>query len=219
MIEEFSQLIPDELRQESGNVFYSGKDAFATPASLYILGLNPGGDPLDPKADTIAKSIEDVLCEAPNWSAYRDGSWAGAAPGTYGMQPRIIHLLNRVGLLPGEVPASNIIFTRSRREKDLVEDIANLKESCWPFHKAVIENLKPKVILCLGQTSGRWVCKKLSADQQTDEFVEDNNRKWRSRTFTNQQGTRVVVATHPSIAHWVSSKTDPSDLVIRALSS
>lgn len=219
MIEEFAQLIPNELHQESGNVFYSGRDAFAAPANLYILGLNPGGDPLDPRADTIAQSIEAVLHEAPNWSAYRDSSWAGAVPGTSGMQPRVLHLLRRVGLSPGEVPASNIIFTRSRREKDLVGNIENLKESCWPFHQAVIKQLKPKVILCFGQTSGSWVCKKLGAAQQTDEFIENNNRRWRSRSFTNQQGTKVVVATHPSIANWASSSTDPSGLVRRALSS
>lgn len=219
MIEEFAQLIPNELHQESGNVFYSGRDAFGAPANLYILGLNPGGDPLDPRADTIAQSIEAVLHEASNWSAYRDSSWAGAVPGTSGMQPRVLHLLRRVGLSPGEVPASNIIFTRSRREKDLVGNIENLKESCWPFHQAVIKHLKPKVILCFGQTSGSWVCKKLDAAQQTDEFIENNNRRWRSRSFTNQQGTKVVVATHPSIANWASSSTDPSGLVRRALSS
>ena len=218
MLEAFAKLVPGELLQESGNVFYSGRDAFSAPASLYLLGLNPGGDPFDSRADTIERSIENVLHEPPNWSAYRDSSWAGADPGTYKMQPRVLHLLEKAELSPGKIPASNIIFTRSRQENSLTGDVESLKESCWSFHRAVIEELKPKVILCFGQTSGKWVCKKLNATQQTDEFVENNNRKWRSRSFTNQQGTKVVVATHPGRANWASPSADPSCLVVRALS-
>lgn len=218
MIEDFKALIPHRLLNKSGSVFYSGRNAFSTPSKLYILGLNPGGDPSDPRSDTVDQHTIRVLTKAPDdWSAYRDDSWAGHAPGSYKMQPRVLHLLKEVGLSPGEVPASNIIFLRSRREANISKNVEELKTTCWPFHKTVIEKLQPSVILCFGRTSGRWVCNQLDAHEQVDEFVEKNARRWRSRSYKNERGVRVVIATHPSIADWTSPDTDPSALVKRAL--
>lgn len=42
-IENFAELVPKELLNESGSVFYSGRAAFSGHKALYILGLNPGG--------------------------------------------------------------------------------------------------------------------------------------------------------------------------------
>ena len=187
-------------------------------APLYLLGVNPGGDPVIVSEETIDSHTNRVLNDFPeDWSAYRDESWAGAVPGTRGMQPRVLHLLKTLKLSPGEVPSSNIVFVRSRREDQLKGDMAALAETCWPFHGRVIDQLRPKVVLCFGKTSGRFVCKKLEASKQIDQFVETNNRRWRSRTFASARGKIVIVATHPSIANWTASDTDPSDLVRRAL--
>ena len=49
MIEHFADKIDAELKCESGRVFYSGRAAFSSPADLYLLGYNPGGDPADPR--------------------------------------------------------------------------------------------------------------------------------------------------------------------------
>ena len=45
MIETLTGLIPEDLLDRSGSVFYSGKDAFSGTKPIYLLGLNPGGDP------------------------------------------------------------------------------------------------------------------------------------------------------------------------------
>ena len=45
MIEKLAERIPPDLLGRSGSVFYSGRAAFSSQASLYILGLNPGGNP------------------------------------------------------------------------------------------------------------------------------------------------------------------------------
>ncbi len=218
MIEDFAKLIPHSLLDKSGGVFYSGRNAFSTPSKLYILGLNPGGDPSDPQSDTVGQHTARILKEAPDdWSAYRDDSWAGRAPGSYTMQPRVLHLLKQVGLSPGDVPASNIIFLSSRREANISGDVEELKNACWSLHKAVIEKLQVSVILCFGKTSGQWVCNQLGALKQIDEFVERNERRWRSSSYTNNKGLRVVVAAHPSIADWTATNTDPSILVANAL--
>lgn len=217
MIEEFAELIPDSLKSRSGSVFYSGRDAFKGPKELYILGVNPGGSPEGREDESVQWHTDKVLNESDDWSAYRDESWLGSPLGTRGMQPRVLHLFNKIGRSAGSVPASNIVFVRSSREVNLDGNMQEMAEMCWPFHELVISNLSPKVILCFGQTAGNFICNKLAASKQVDVFTEQNNRRWCSRTFQNAGGIKVVVATHPSIANWVNPATDPTVLVSRAL--
>ena len=126
---------------------------------------------------------------------------------------RVLHLLRQVNLDPRNVPASNVIFERSAREKDINNRFRELVELCWPFHQAVIERLGVRVVLCFGKSSGRWVCERLYANILVDQFIEDNTRRWASTSYKNSNGISVVVATHPSIADWSKSETDPSHLV------
>lgn len=218
MIEELIKAIPLSLYDRSGKVFYSGRLGFSSPASLYVLGINPGGDPAQLSDETIAAHTHEVLTRKPSdWSAYRDEAWKENRPGTYGMQPRVLHLFANLGLSPGRVPSSNLVFVRSRREKTIDGDMHELAERCWPFHAKVVDLIGPKAILCFGKTVGNFVKRKFGATRLCDEFVEDNRRKWRSTVFENGDGLKIIVATHPSIADWTSSRTDPSDLVQRAI--
>ena len=219
MIEHFARNIPRKLRDKSGSVFYSGRMAFSGPCPLYILGLNPGGDPVIQKRETVEWHTRKVLEEKPAvWSEYTDESWDGSPPGRHGMQPRVTHLLSRLGLHPGKVPASNLIFLRSGRESGIADQIEPLTKLCWPFHQTVIKHVEPRVILCFGLTAGKQVKRKTGALVQVDKFVERNKRFWTSRTFVNADGLKVVVASHPSIADWTTPEADPSELVRRALS-
>lgn len=218
MINKLVQLIPPSLLINSGKVFYSGRLAFSSPSRLYVLGLNPGGDPIKQATETVASHTQEVLTLKPHdWSAYRDESWGDAKPGTHKMQPRVLHLFARLDLAPGMVPCSNLIFVRSQREKNLEGNTQSLADLCWPFHAQVIKLLRPKAILCFGQTVGKYVIKQLRATIQSDEFVEINKRKWRSSVFASNGGVSVIVATHPSIADWTASQTDPSSLVKKVL--
>ena len=219
MIDKFAALIPPSLLADSGSVFYSGRKAFSTPSRLYILGLNPGGSPKRQAAETLQSHTKKVLNEyAAEWSAYQDESWRGKPPGTFGMQPRVRHLLlDRLKLEPRNVPASNVVFVRSARGKDIKDCFRELAELCWPFHQEVIKWLDVRVVLCLGKLSGSWVREQLNANNFVDQFVEDNKRVWKSTSYKNSNGIAVVVATHPSIADWKKPATDPSPLVQRML--
>ncbi len=217
-IAAFSEKIPASLGTRSGKVFYSGRKAFAGPSPLYVLGVNPGGDPGDHGRETVEEHTHAVLHTlAEDWSAYRDESWEGAAPGKYGMAPRVLHLFTSLGLSAGEVPCSNLIFVRSRRENDIKQEFSALADSCWPFHAFAIEQLRPRAILCFGRTAGCYVRRKLGASTLIGEFVEENNRRWRNQAFENQRGVRVVIATHPSIVDWKCRSTDPTQLVRESL--
>ena len=217
MIDKFAGLIPHSLLAHSGSVFYSGRKAFSTPSRLYILGLNPGGSPNEQAAETVDWHTKKVLNGAADWSAYQDEEWQGKPPGTFGMQPRVLHLLDQLKLEPRNVPASNVVFVRSAREKDIKNRFRPLAELCWPFHQAVIEELRVRVVLCFGQQSGSCVREQLNANNLVDQFVEKNNRRWASTSYKNSNGIAVVVATHPSIADWKTPATDPTLLVQRML--
>ena len=216
-IELLCNRIPDELRSQSGKVFYSGRAAFEVPASLYVLGMNPGGDPIELEAETVENHTEAVLHKfGTNWSAYRDESWKGAAPGTSGMQPRVLHMFASLGLNPSLVPCSNLVFVRSRREKHMDgQKMKLLLDQCWPFHLLAIERLLPRVIVCFGKTAGEYVCSKLGAITPYAELIESNNRRWRNRVFASRVGPTVVVVTHPSVADWCAPATTQCHLSVR----
>lgn len=219
MIEEFVKNIPPELRVKSGSVFYSGRSAFSGRKELYILGLNPGGDPIKQATETVEWHTRKVLQEKPDkWSEYSDERWGGYPKGKKGMQPRILHLLRNLGLEAGDVPSSNIIFMRSRGESGLAGNLDRLAEACWPFHRAVIERIRPRVVLCFGGKAGNFVKKKTGAMKPVNRFVERNRRGWTSVSYSGHEGLKVVVATHPGRADWTNPNADPSGLVKRALS-
>ena len=202
-------------------VFLSGRAAFSGYRKLYILGLNPGGDPIKKTNETVACHTSKVLNKKPDkWSEYSDECWEGKPSGKHGMQPRILHLLKNLDLEPGEVPSSNIVFERSRRKKDIEKIWRQLAEACWPFHRAVIKQLRPRVIICLGKDAGDFVRKKTRALNQIDCFVETYpNRRWKSECFCNHEGLKVIRVSHPGSADWTNPDADPSKLVSRALKS
>ena len=218
MIEEFAELIPKSLLDKSGEVFYSGRRAFGAPSELYILGANPGGTPEGMPDSTVSRHINQVLYDKPaNWSAYRDESWHGRAPGKSLMQRGVLHLFKRLQLNPGEVPASELVFLRSRNLSELKGSFEKLASECWPFHQAVIDRLGVKVVVCIGKRAGEFVRRRLKAQSQTDEFVEKNKRQWESLSHRNENGIIVVTLTHASQASWTSPASDPTTLVKRAL--
>jgi len=218
MIEEFADLIPPGLKQLSGSVFYSGRNAFQGRKSLYVLGLNPGGDPILQRNETVAWHINRVLKLKPDcWSEYKDQSWNGHPPGTYRLQPRVLHFFRMLKVNACDVPSSNVCFVRSNRAISIASLFNNYAELCWPFHDAVIDKLGVTVVLCFGQDAGNFVRNKLAANTKIDQFEEKNNRKWKSLVFENSKGQRVIVATHPSVADWTKTETDPSPLIKRNL--
>ena len=212
------EAIPRTLLDRSGKAFYSGRNAFSSGSPLYILGANPGGTPESHVEETVRSHTQWVSAIAPkDWSAYRDESWKGKRPGHHGMQPRILHALSVLGLDPGSVPASNVVFVRSQRESSLDGDFESLAIQCWPLHEHVIRVVRPKVVLCLGITAGNFVRERLGAFSKTASFIEHNARRWQSHSYTGVGAAIVVVATHPSIADWRAPATDPTGLMVRAI--
>jgi hypothetical protein len=210
---QFAELVDSRLHARSGAVFYTGQSAFSRPGKVYLLGLNPGGSPTAQAEETIGLSVQVWLKHPERWSAYRDESWRGAAPGSWGMQPRILHMFSRLGLDIRDVPASNVVFVRSNREAVLASEKEGLLGMCWPVHRAVIETLGVSTILCLGKTAGKWVRSLVGAREKAGEFTETNSRRWRSEAHLSADGLAVLTLTHPGIADWRNPASDPTPLV------
>ena len=216
-IEAALDALPATLHSRSGSVFYSGRAAFSAPSKIYILGLNPGGDPTVQAAETI-EAHRQKFREGPSWwSEYADESWGGALAGSWGMQPRVLHMLDRLGLDPHAVPASNLIFVRSSTEATLLAEKGALMRACWPVHQAVIDALVIQVVLCFGGTAGRWARDELGAQELVDCYQETNRRRWSSEAHRAGDGRMVLTLTHPGRANWCNSDSDPSSLVQRVL--
>ena len=209
----FAALVDPALHGRSGSVFYTGRAAFAQKAPLYILGLNPGGSPEAQADETIGRDLADWGDLPERWSAYKDESWNGATAGTWGMQPRMLHMFEKLGLDPHCVPASNVVFVRSNGEAALAHEKAVLLRQCWPVHQAVIERLGTSTILCLGGTAGKWMRDYLGAAALAGRFRETNARGWASEAHLNAGNVCVITVTHPGRADWRNPAADPTPLV------
>lgn len=216
MIERLLRDIPAEVLKQSGQALYAGRTAFSRQGPLYLLGANPGGTMTQYLDLTVGKQIDEVLHKHPDrWSAYEEQSRRGSGRGL-GLRKGVLHLLKELGLDPKETPASNVCFARSRRPKDV--DFKKCAETCWPFHRAVIEFVRPGLIVCLGKDAGQFVCRKLDARTEVCRFVERNRRGWTNLVFENEARIRVAQLTHPARVDWTNPVADPAPMVRRALS-
>lgn len=204
---------PSNLKARSGKIFYTGREAFAEPSNIYLLGLNPGGDPDEQSDETIATSIRDFDERDTPWSAYAYERWAGKDPGKHGMAPRVLHLFDRLGLDPLRTPASNVVFLRTRSQADLAKHMQEWMPACWPVHQTVIDALGVRTIVCFGGKAGEWVRHKLGALEPVGSACETNQRRWKYAAHRNVNLQTVVTLTHPSRADWCNADADPSNFV------
>ena len=191
----------------SGKAFHSGRLAFSAPRDLYILGLNPGGDPED-RSETVASNIEQVRGEEEDWCAFLDQDWRpggrnhGRAKAP--LQLEMQELAACLGLDLRGIPASDVIFARSRQAHHIVNR-RKLMDLCWPFHQAVIEGLRIRVVLCLYKEAAEFVREKAGTRAQPIGRVCERSRAgrefWRE-AFAAPCGLKVVQITRPTGIPW-----------------
>ena len=194
----------------SGKAFHSGRLAFSAHRDLYILGLNPGGDPED-RSETVASNVHQVRHEAEDWCAFLDQDWRpggryhGRAKAP--LQLEMQELAACLGLDLRRIPASDVFFTRSRQAHHTVNQ-SELVDLCWPFHQAVIEGLGIRVVLCLYKGAAEFVREKVRARAQPVDQACERSRSgreyWRE-TFAAPGGLKVVQITRPTGIPWTRS--------------
>jgi hypothetical protein len=132
---------------ESGAVLYSGHDTLV-PGLLYVMGLNPGGDPDQLKAEgsVIWKSLVRTRS---HWNAYLDENW-GTLTTPSPMQARVRDLFVKLNVDSRRTLTTNAVFTRSRTANKLEGLWSNWWNHGWPVHQLFLRAVRPRLILCLG---------------------------------------------------------------------
>ena len=194
--------IPD-LLDSSGRVLYS---AFRTmqAGNLYILGINPGGDPVTLAANTIRANLTALPGCTEN--AYIDENWGKKGPGNGKVQRRLRYIVESIlGEKLADVCASNLVFVRSKRSES-VKDVA-FAHKCWIVHRQILKLVRAKIILSLGNGPGTayQYIRRFAHDPAQSCSAEDSRlsgySNWRCKSFDatiDGRVTRVIGLPHPS---------------------
>ena len=88
---------------------------------------------------------------------------------------------------------------------------------CWSnFHEKIVNKLDIKIIICLGNTPGNFVRKKLNMKKDPiDIWEENNNRKWKTKIYQNEKKQKVIILPHPSVSDWTTNECDPSKIILK----
>lgn len=198
LLDEMLNLVPKHLHEISGSILYSGYDAFSSPSPIYVMSINPAGDP-DEITKTIAESTREMLLEnRSEYSAYLDESWDGQRIGAAFVQGRMQRLLiEGLKLDPRQVPVTNLVFQRTRSAGEIPRERF---AECWKFHEVMTERLGARVIVCLG----KGIADHARRMAQAHEPIEENYGPdtWIYRAIDGRVVVRGVHARRTSNAAW-----------------
>lgn len=151
-VQEVKGTLGEGLLGEKGGIFYNGAESLAR-GDIYVLGLNPGGDPTENEI-RIGEDLE-FLEKCPN----RKWLWEDwGLDGRYKYQPRTQELLLK--LADGcrdkacRICLVNLIFRQSPNAKD--RSIWNNEEGCryWKVHQLILKIVQPRLIVAIGNREG-----------------------------------------------------------------
>ena len=220
-LEAFSALVPDALLDCSGEVFYSGPAAFSGSREVYLLGYNPGSNPsVERQAGDELNTVRSSIEKACSWSSERFSlyyqEWEKGRRQT--MQMGIRRFFADSGLDPCLTPSSNCIFVRSPDVGSIPSATRRtLEYACWPFHKAVIDELGVKAILCMGGDAYEAVRRRFRITAEVDQLPDGWRPPRMHRAFSTESGMLIFKLTHPSRGHWQIERNNPAPLVRRVL--
>lgn len=197
-IPNIARTVLSEHLLESGSILYSSHETLKR-GKVYLLGFNPGGS----EAGTLKQSIDELLTTTDN--AYLDQQWenhiskwdAGKAP----LQERVQWVLNSLCLDPKEVCASNLIFIRSRKAIDIDYSLGDV---CWPVHEAILQIVKPEMILAFGNSGFspyHYLYSRFGEGQET--HIPAGHGNWSLKHFTgNIGGKKCLIKGLPHLSRY-----------------
>ncbi len=150
-LQEFiKKTLNSHLNEPGGRILYSSHETLK-PGPIYLLGYNPGGvkNEMNKK---LADDIDNLLRNSKN--AYFDEDWTnkmGAIElGKATLQLRLKRLFDDIHVDLRSVCASNLIFLQSSDANGIDYKLSNV---FWPVHEKIIEIVKPKIIICFGNSN------------------------------------------------------------------
>lgn len=172
--------LPSSILDRSGEVLYSGSQTLRR-GPIYLLGLNPGGNPDDHK-----QTVRDRFKELPSrrWNSYQV-SWAGRKPGTHRLQRGVHWIANELGVKLEDVCASNLIFIRSKDERG--SGYPDTARDCWPVHRAILAVVRPRLIVTFGSSPYNFLRTEFGAFTESDPCPA-GHANWQCPRWTPKTG-------------------------------
>lgn len=189
----------------SGNILYSAASTLR-PGRVYLLGLNPGGDPA--RHESIGAMLDALSARTTN--AYVDECWerrsqAGEAP----LQRRVQWLARELGIDVRTICAANLIFRRTKAAADI--DFPVWADLCWPVHDAILQIVRPALIISIGNSRvSAYAYVRQKWGGRSEHRFPAGHGSWQCRAF--RSGTTTVVGLHlsryaadrhPAVALWL----------------
>jgi hypothetical protein len=181
----------------SGTFLYSSHQTIR-PGEVYFLGLNPGGC----GGPSLRARLDKILSQEEN--LYLDEAWENEAgsymPGQAPLQKRVAWLLGNLGVDPREVFSSNLIFMQSRDASGVSIEHAN---KCWPVHEALLNIVRPRLILTFGNSSFSPYGYIHALYGGTQRYARSGHGNWSLKGFNTQMPWgEVFVAGIPHLSRY-----------------
>jgi hypothetical protein len=186
------------LLDAPGAVLYSAAETLR-PGPVYLLGLNPGGSGNETLRDSIAASRRGN-------NAYLDEAWTPGGHtqpiGCSTLQRRIQHLCAAMHLNTRDVPASNLVFTRSTRTGTHL-NFGEALQLCRPVHDIFIGTIQPRYLMTFGSIANfREAVSITSIEERSAEHGQ-----WMAYRGEARWGDhRLAFGNVPHMSLWASDK-------------
>jgi hypothetical protein len=182
------------ILDKSGTILYSSCETLK-PGKYYFLGLNPGGS--DEGTNTIQQSLIELELGSSTRNAYLDEDWSGSrsyGKGCHPLQKSFKFLFKELGEDPYTVCASNLIFTRSRDERDA--GYPELAELCWPVHEAILRVVQPHAIITFGDKTFKFIAKQLGGGSV--QYFHSGHGNWACQSLIKKGAPSLIGLPHLS---------------------
>lgn len=184
------QQLPRSILDQSGEILYSGSQTLRR-GPIYLLGLNPGGNPNEHKA-TVRDRLRDLPSQRRNKYLV---NWGGRKPGAHPLQRGVQWLAAELGVRLEDVCASNLIFARSPDER--TSGFPDSARHCWPVHRTILAVVKPTLIIAFGKSPYRFLRDQFGPSSEADPFPA-GHANWTCRAFRSGE-VQVVGLPHMSV--------------------
>jgi hypothetical protein len=204
-----AHLIKCGLIDRSGAVLYSA-EATLKPGPVYLLGLDPGGA----GGASLALSIDRSRA---GHDDYLDDQWASGgrrySKGRAPLQRRIQDLCEAMGRETRDVPASNLVFTRSTG----ISNHPGFQEAvdlCEPVHRTFMAAISPRFVMTFGNLNHF----SQGLEIETKESMHARHGRWQAHRGTALAfGHHVAFGNVPHLSLWASDyRADIVEWVVEA---
>jgi hypothetical protein len=162
-----------KITDKSGAALYSSIKTIQ-PGKFLIIGLNPGGDPMKIKP-SIRENLEAIKEEG-FINEYCKTWYEDNKDKEHRLQKNMKELFRNAGYELNSICATNIIYHRTRSEKDLTKSDFKMYEQ---FLKELIKIVNPSILVTFGKRTYVELQNNFKSDLQSKEQYEDSGHgKW-----------------------------------------